>query len=181
MEFNLKSNGTKKSVITLAIIGLAMSCLALTTSVSAQSTPPTAPQEKVKTDFSDSQLKTFVNVNKKLQPLQQSSQEEMQKSITSAGLTVDRFNEIAKAQEQGGKSDATADESTAFNNAVKELMKQREKIDTQMQSIIKNEGMDVQTFQGIVAAYQQSPEIQQKIQKMLGGPEQAQQDSSKNK
>lgn len=182
MKFNQKLNTKKKSVFTMAVVGLAMSCLVFSNSSSAQSetpAPPATQQQKVKTDFSDSQLKTFVSVNQKLQPLQQATEQKMQASIKTAGLTVERFQAIAKIKESGSKEAVTPDESTSFDKVVKDLMAQREKVDSEMQDIIKKEGMDVQTFQGIAMAYQQSPEIQQKIQKMLGGPTEAQPDSTK--
>ncbi|HTN37006.1 MAG TPA: DUF4168 domain-containing protein [Arachidicoccus sp.] len=165
MKFTLRLNEMMKKCLTFCFIAFSMCVLSFSTKATAQNT---VPQQKVKTDYSDSQLKAFLDVNKKLQPLQQSTQQNMQKSIESSGLTLDRFKEIAKGQQEGKKDQLSADENTAFNKAAEEIMKQREKSDSQMVAVIQKEGMDIETFQGIAMAYQQSPEIQQKINKLIG-------------
>lgn len=170
MKFTLKLNNLMKKSLTFAALAFAMGALSFSTKATAQSTttPPQQQQQPVKTDYSDSQLKAFLEVNKKLQPLQQTTQANMKKSIESSGLTIDRFSEIAKAQQSGSKEKLSADESTAFNKAAEEIMKERGKTDSEMVKVIEKEGMDIQTFQGIAMAYQQSPEVQQKINKLIG-------------
>lgn len=168
MKFTLKLNKMMKKTLAFTAFAFAMCALSFSTKATAQNTVPQQQQQPVKTDYTDSQLKAFLDVNKKLQPLQQSTQENMKKSIESSGLTIDRFSQIAKSQQEGKKEELSADESTAFNKAAEEIMKQRGKTDSQMVQVIEKEGMDIQTFQGIAMAYQQSPEIQQKINKMIG-------------
>ena len=170
MKFTLKLNKMMKKCLAVSAIAFVACALSFSTKATAQNTVPQQQQQQqpVKTDYSDSQLKAFLDVNKKLQPLQQSTQQNMQKSIESSGLTVDRFSEIAKSQQSGQKAQLSAEESTAFNKAAEEIMKERGKTDSQMVAVIKKEGMDIETFQGIAMAYQQSPEIQQKINKMIG-------------
>lgn len=170
MKFTLKLNKLMKKSLAITAIAFAIGALSFSTKVTAQNTVPQQQQQQppVKTDYSDSQLKAFLDVNKKLQPLQQATQENMKKSIESSGLTIDRFSEIAKSQQTGEKEELSPDENTAFNKAAEEIMKERGKTDSQMVKVIEKEGMDIQTFQGIAMAYQQSPEVQQKINKLIG-------------
>jgi|GEM_PF-473739 len=167
MNYTLKLNEKMKKCLAVSAFGLLMCGLSFTTT--AQSTvPQQAQQQSVKTDYSDSQLKQFLDVNKKLQPLQQTAQQHIVKSIQNSGLTVDRFREIAQSQQDGKGTALSAQDSTAFNKAAQEIMQEKGKTDSQMVAVIKKEGMDLETFQGIAMAYQQSPEIQQKINKLLG-------------
>lgn len=168
MNYTLKLNQMMKKSLLAAGVALFMCVFSLSTKATAQNTVPQQQQQPLKTDYSDSQLKQFLDVNKKLQPLQQAAQQHIVKSIENSGLTVDRFREIAQSQQTGKAASLSAQDSTAFNKAAGEIMKEKGKTDSQMVSVIQKEGMDLQTFQGIAMAYQQSPEIQQKINKMLG-------------
>lgn len=170
MKFTLKLNEMMKKCLTASALGFLICAFSFSTKATAQNTVPQQQQQPqaVKTDYTDNQLKAFLDVNKKLQPLQQTAQQHIVKSIESSGLTVDRFREIAKSQQEGGNTSLSAQDSTAFNKAAEEIMKEKGKTDSQMVAVIQKEGMDIETFQGIAMAYQQSPEIQQKINKLIG-------------
>ena len=140
----------------------------VTTHAKAQATTPQQQQQAIKTDYSDSELQKFLDVNKKLQPLQQTAQEHILKSIESSGLTVERFREIAQSQQKGSATPLPEKDSSAFNKAAQAIMQEKGKTDSQMIAVIKKEGMDLNTFQAIAMAYRQSPEVQKKINKLLG-------------
>jgi len=185
MKYTMKLKVMMKRCAAASALGFFL--FASSGSATAQNTVPQQPQQQpVKTDYSDSMLKAFLDVNIKLQPLQQTAQQHIVKSIESSGITIDRFREIAQAQQEGKQQTLSAKDSTAFNNAAQQVMKEKEAIDSQMADIIQKEGMDLKTFQGIAMAYQQSPEIQQKINKMISSKEKnvdstAEQPASPNK
>lgn len=170
MKYTLKLSKMMKKCLTVSVLGAFLLTLSVATNANAQSTTPQQPtqQQAVKTDYPDSQLKLFLDVNQKLQPLQQSTQQNIIKSIESSGLTVDKFRTIAQSKQTGTNEKISAADSTAFNKAAEDIMKEKNKADSQMVTVIKKEGMDLETFQGIAMAYQQSPEFQQKINKMIG-------------
>ena len=152
-------------------LGLLLSGLCFTLQASAQDTPPppavTQQAPQVKTDFPDSLIEHFVDINIKLQPLQQSSEKEMEASITSSGMTVERFSEIMSHRQQGQNDSLSAEEDATFKKAAQSLMAQQEKASTAMVAIIQKEGMEPQTFQQIAMAYQSSPSFQEKINKLI--------------
>lgn len=145
-------------------------------SVYAQETPPPAqgqpgiPQQpQVKDDYPDERLQKFVDVNKKLAPHQQEGEAKMVKAIEDEGMKPERFNEILTARQQNDTTNAGADakEMGSFNAAAQKIMGLQQEFQQKMQQLIVEEGMEPQEFQEIYLAYQQSPKVQQKIDKMI--------------
>lgn len=173
MKYTMNLKLMMKKCAVASALGFFLYAFCGTTTATAQNTVPQQPQQQPgKTDYSDSMLKAFLDVNIKLQPLQQTAQQHIVKSIESSGITIDRFREIAQAQQEGKQQTLSAKDSTAFNKAAEQVMKEKEAVDSQMANIIQKEGMDLQTFQGIAMAYQQSPEIQEKLNKMISAKQQ---------
>lgn len=167
MSYRQKLNMKKLGTFALAVC-IASGTLLAGKDVHAQSpTPQMQQQQKVKTDFSDDQLEAFVSADKKLAPIQQKSQQQMMKTIKGQGLTVQRFNEIAREKQQGKKGDASVKESVAFNKAAQKVLKQKKETNSEMEDIIQKEGLEVQTFQQIAFAYQRSPKVQKKIKALM--------------
>lgn len=123
---------------------------------------------QVREDFSKDELKSFVDAYEEVQGIQQESEQQVINAIENGNLSKERFNEIlAQQQDPGKKSDATAEEMTAFNSAAQAIIKERQKVEKQMVDAIEEEGIDINTYQEIMIAYQQSPKVQKKINQIL--------------
>ena len=133
--------------------------------------PPTEqqPSVQVREDFSDKELKSFVKANEKLTVMQKESEQKMIKVIEDKGLTIDRFNELLESQrDPQKKTEATPQELNSFSNAAEEIMAENRKLEQEMTTSIEQEGIDIDTYKAIMIAYQQSPAVQGKINKMVG-------------
>lgn len=132
-----------------------------------QMTPPQAPP--VQEDFSDSEIETFVKINKEIIPVQENIQTDMMSSIEKEGIKVDRFQQLAQAQQTGTLKDASDDpqELAAFNKAGQEVMKLQESLQSQIQEIIEKNEMPAEKFEAIYMAYNSNPEVKQKVDEML--------------
>lgn len=129
---------------------------------------PTAPQE-IKEDFTDKDYETFVKINQEVIPIQQEAEGQMIEAISEKGLEVNRFQELAQAQQAGNITDVSDDpeEIAKFNEAGQEVMKVQEKVQGEIKKKIEDNQMDIQKFQQITMAYNQSETVRNKIDKLL--------------
>src|SRR5690554_339162 len=133
---------------------------------------PAVPQE-VKEDFTDEQYETFVKINLEVIPIQQQAEGEMVEAITEKGLDVTRFQELAQAQQAGKITDVSEDpeEINAFNLAGQEVLEVQKKVQGEIKQKIADNEMDIQTFQQISLAYNQSKIVRGKIDQLLQAQE----------
>lgn len=127
------------------------------------------PQQQVEDNFSDEELEQFVNVYIQATEIQQENEAEMVQAIEEENLDINRFNEILMArqnQESATEIDATAEEMASFNSAAEKIMEVQQEAQSQIEELIENE-MGSQKYQQIVMAYQQSPEVQERVNQML--------------
>lgn len=134
-----------------------------------QPQPQNEPQQQVQQNFSDEELEKFADVYVQVVEIQQENEAEMIKAIEDENLDVNRFQEILQAQQQqqgATEINATAEEMASFNNAAQKIMTVQKEVEAEMKQVIEKDlGLD--TYQQIVVAYQQSPEVQQKVNQLL--------------
>lgn len=146
---------------------LALSVAFLSASAFAQQmTPPQAP---VQDDFSDSEIETFVKINEEIMPVQEKVQQDMVKTIQDNGMEVPRFQELAQAQSAGTLREATEDldEIEKFNTIGQEVMKLQQDMQVEVQGIIEKSEMPAEKFEAIYMAYNTSPKVKGKVDKLL--------------
>ncbi len=143
--------------------------LALTFSLSSVFAQQLPGQIEVKEDFSDEELKEFVKVNIELIPIQEGAQQQMVKAIENSGLTVDRFQELAQAQQSGNLREAakTDEEITKFNQAGQQVMSSQQNMQEEIQKTITDSKLSEQEFQQIYMAYSQSTKVKEKVDEMM--------------
>lgn len=126
-------------------------------------------EQTIREDFSNDELEKFVDVYVQVVEIQQENEAVMLKAIEDENLDINRFNEILQAQQQQQSAteiNATAEEMASFNNAAQKIMSVQREANTEMQQIIEQDlGLD--TYEQIVMAYQQSPEVQQRVNELL--------------
>jgi TRAP-type mannitol/chloroaromatic compound transport system substrate-binding protein len=90
-------------------------------------------------------------------------------AIADRGMEIDRFQLLAQAQQQGNITDVSEDpdEIAKFNEAGQEVMKVQQEVQQQLQQKIAENEMEVQTFQEMSIAYNQSPQVKEKIDSMI--------------
>ncbi|SIS93926.1 DUF4168 domain-containing protein [Belliella pelovolcani] len=148
-------------ILTLSIVFALLGFAAL-----AQQMPT---QMEIKEDFKDSELKEFVKVNLELMPIQEKSQEGMLAAIEASGLTVERFQELAQAQQGGNLTDVaeSAEEMAMFNEAGQKVMGMQQDMQTEIQQVIEDSKLSQQEFQQLYMAYTQSAKVKAKVDEMM--------------
>ena len=144
--------------------------MAQQTQSSAPAVPMQSPSQS-SPDFNAETLQNFVSAVKKVQPIQQMTQQKMISTLKEEGFTIERFNEVAKIQQ--GKAAATAEnkpteeEKASFQTAAMEIGKMQKESQVKIQQIVQEEDLTMQTYQQIIMAYQQDPELQNQINSMM--------------
>lgn len=129
---------------------------------------PAAPSVQIREDFSDDELQSFVNANEKVSAIQMEGEQKMIKAIEDEGLSVERFHEILEQQRDPQTSTETSPaELKSFNSAAQVILQENKKLEEKMTSSIEEAGINIETYQQIMLAYQQSPAIQDRVNRMV--------------
>lgn len=128
----------------------------------SQTAPP------LKEDFKTQELQSFLKANKKVINIQNQAQSKMVAVIKDEGLTVDQFNAIARSQQQKDKTSKTnAKDLSSFNQATQKILTLQKKVKTELTQTVQTEGLDWNTYQEIMYAYQKSPKVKAKVNALL--------------
>lgn len=162
MEISNKFKGAIAAILTVGFLGFSDTAF-------AQVTPPTAQQKQVKTDFTDKELKQFIDANTRLMSVQQESEKAMMSILDEEKLSIEKFNTMAVAHQQQKLNEvgATAEEMAAFNRAAERMMKLQPEMQKEAETAIAKDGMKLELYEQIMLAYQQNPAVQEKINKMM--------------
>ncbi|SHM45637.1 hypothetical protein SAMN04488057_101512 [Cyclobacterium lianum] len=121
--------------------------------------------QKVNDNFTDEEYEQFVTINQSLAPMQAEVEAKMVGILEDKGMEVPRFQALMQAQRQGNIMDATddPDEIALFNEAGQEIMKVQQESQQELQQHIVDNGMEIQKFQEMSIAYNQSPKVKEKV------------------
>ncbi|WP_162344246.1 DUF4168 domain-containing protein [Cyclobacterium salsum] len=130
---------------------------------------PQGAQQQVNDNFSDDEYEKFVAINQTLAPMQAEVEAKMVGILEEKGMEVPRFQALMQAQRQGNIMDATDDpeEISTFNEAGQEIMKVQQESQEELQKHITDNGMEIQKFQEISIAYNQSPKVKEKVDALM--------------
>ncbi len=146
------------------VLGLA------TMAFSAQAqTLPQDQQTQPKADYSDAEVAKFAKAAKVLEELQAEVEVEMIAAIEEKGMDLDTFNKIAAAQQNPNAGSEVADAETmkSYNAVNEDLQKIQMEAQPKMVEAIEKTGMDINAYQQMMLAYQQSPEMQAKVKELM--------------
>lgn len=131
--------------------------------------PAEQPSLQARDDFSDNELKSFVKASKKITSIQMETEQKMVEAIENEGLTVDRFHQILDQQRNPDTSatETSQNELKSFNNAAQAIILENKKVEEKMAASIEEEGIDVETYNQIMVAYQQNTGIQRRVDQMI--------------
>lgn len=132
-------------------------------------TLPQDQQTQPSASYSDADIAKFAKAAKVLEELQAAVETEMITAIENKGLDLDTFNKIAAAQQNPNAGSEVADAETmkSYNAVSEDLQKIQMEAQPKMVEAIEETGMDINEYQQMMLAYQQSPEMQAKVQEMM--------------
>ncbi len=154
---------------------------------SQQSNPMAQMQQSAPdVDVSDEEAATFADAAMNAQQVQMQAQKQMMGIIQDEGLDIQTYQKIAQSKQmgQGDSTQFSDSEMEKFDAATSSIQELQTEIRDSVTKAIEDAGMEMQRFQDISRAAQQDSalqmQIQQQIQKKMGGQMQQQPTSPQN-
>ncbi len=131
--------------------------------------PGQQPAAPAPADYSDEELQQFANAVMQVMVIQEESQMQMVNVIEQNNISVDRFNEmLMESQQQGPENiDASEEELAAFNQSMTDVQNMQMEMQEDMMEAIADTGLEVDTYQNIMQAYEQNPEIKTRVDAIM--------------
>ncbi|MFW5706921.1 MAG: DUF4168 domain-containing protein [Bacteroidota bacterium] len=156
------------SVLSAFVIALSLVLLAPLSTLADQ--PEEPQQEETPTfAFPDEQLINFFDTNRELSELNKETQNKMAEAAQQHGLTLERFNQIAKANQigalQGGAF--TDEEVQAFIDLGPKISQIQREHQAAIQEKLQERGFTPQSYQDILSEYRKDQELQAHVRELL--------------
>lgn len=131
--------------------------------------PVQTQEPQVKEDFNQQELDHFLNANQKVTAIQMEAQGEMVKIIEKEGMSVEKFNSIAEAQQKTDSSATKHDpkDVAVFEKAAQQINGMQQGLEGKMKKAVEEEGLKVETYLQIAQAYQQSEKVRGLLDKKM--------------
>lgn len=160
-------NGKKLNVLLAVVVMFSM----VATPVVAQQLQLPG-QSQPQTNYSEAEIDKFVSTVGKVIPLQREGEAKMVQKIEENGMALDKFNEVATQVQTGSTEDVDPAEFEQFQKISTELNEVQMDIQKDVVKVIENEGMDLNDYQQMIAAYQSDEHLRQTIDAKLGATQQ---------
>ncbi len=119
--------------------------------------------------YEDESLLSFVDANREISELRREVNEDIDKVLEDVGLTMDRFQQIARASEIGALNDAgySNEEIEAFNEAAPLITELRQQMRGMTDAILAEHQLSSDLYQEILNDYREDTELQAYVQQLM--------------
>ena len=165
------STQTKKlsSVVTMVLFAIALLFLAPLTIYADEPENGEEEKEEITFRFTDEELVNFFDTNRDLSDLNRVTQERMAEVCTEYDLTVERFNQIARANQigalQGGAfTDAEVEAFIDLGPKISQIQREQQQL---IQDKLEERGFTPQSYQDILSEYRTDQDLQAHVRELL--------------
>ncbi len=165
MLLNKKTTGS-----ILATLLFAFAIVALQPVNAFADKPENEENEEEKTfRFENESLLNFFDANQEISQLQRQTQERMAETVGQLDLTLERFNQIARANQigalQGGAF--TDEEVNAFNQLGPQISQLQREQQTMITTILEEKGFTTTSYQEVLNEYRTDQDLQAHVRELL--------------
>ncbi len=128
---------------------------------------PEAEEQTKEFAHSDEELIAFFDINQQISVIQKETQQKIADAAQAGGLTMDRFNQIARAAQIGAMDQFSEEEINAFNGVAPKVTAIQRELQSQIQATIVDHGISPDKYQQIIADYRSDPELQAYVKELL--------------
>lgn len=131
---------------------------------------PQLPGQPSQTDVSQEELQKFANAVKKLQPIQQEAESQINQAIQQQDLSEERFGEIYQSRQNPKakpEKKITREENKKFEQVSTKIQEIQQATQTRMEQTVRTEGLDIQRFNQIFLSLKRNPELLQKVRQLI--------------
>lgn len=135
----------------------------------AFATPVIPAQQEQGAGFSNEDLQKFIEANTAVTEIKKENRTAMVEAIEEQGLSLERFNELAKAHRSKKLNDVAEgpEEIGSFSEAAQVIAKMQPEVKTKVSEAVEAEGLTMEQYNSIMKAYQSNPAVQEQIRKIL--------------
>ena len=115
--------------------------------------------------FEDEVLLTFFDANQEVSAINRQSNEQIQETVESFGLTHERFQQIFRASQMGALQDGafTTEEIESFNAAAPQVTSIQRDTQEMVRMIVEEYDMSMQEYRSILMEFRRDRELQQYV------------------
>ncbi len=119
--------------------------------------------------FADEDLLKFYDANQELSVLQRETNERIAAVIEENGITMERFNQIARASEMGALQGGlfSEEEIAAFNTVAPAITAIQRDMQSMLQATLMEKGLTTEYYQEIMAEFRSDQELQGHVRELL--------------
>jgi hypothetical protein len=164
------SSPKQKMTISSAILFLAFSMVfSLPFKAFSSFDEPDEPEEEVTFRFSQEQLLNFFDANQEISAMQREMQQKMAETVEKHDLTLERFNQIARASQIGALTVGTFtdDEINAFNQVGPQISQIQREQQGMVGKILEEKGFTTILYQEILTDYRRDENLQAHVRDLL--------------
>lgn len=119
--------------------------------------------------FADQDLLNFYDANQELSVLSKETNDRIIAEVEANGLTMERFNQIARASEigalQGGMY--TEEEVEAFNTTAPKITDIQRDMQAMLQAVLMEKGMTTEYYEEIMNDFRSDADLQNHVRELL--------------
>ncbi|MDX9942290.1 MAG: DUF4168 domain-containing protein [Bacteroidales bacterium] len=119
--------------------------------------------------FADQDLLNFYDVNQELSVLQKETNEKIVAAVEAKGLSMDRFNQIARAAEIGALQGGMYldEEVESFNQVAPEITAIQRDMQGILQATLMEKGLTTDYYQEIMSEFRSDADLQNHVRELL--------------
>lgn len=154
----------------MKLVSAVFFAVAVFASAPAFSQTEEAPEaEELTNEFAhtDEELIAFFDINQQISVLQKETQQKIAQAAQAGGLTLERFNQIARAAQIGAMDQFSQEEIAAFNEVAPKVTAIQKELQGQIQATITDHGITPDKYQAIIADYRSDPKMQEYVKQLL--------------
>jgi hypothetical protein len=162
------NSSKQKMTISSAILFLAFT-LVFALPFNAFSTFDEPEEEEETFRFSQEQLLNFFDANQEISAMQREMQQKMTETVEKHDLTLERFNQIARASQIGALTVGTFtdDEINAFNQVGPQISQIQREQQGMVGKILEEKGFTTTLYQEILTDYRRDENLQAHVRDLL--------------
>lgn len=127
-------------------------------------------QQEQTPDVSDQELQKFANIYMEVQTESQKMQVQAAEAIQAEGMEVERFNELATAQNDPNQETEPNEKEVEILASINlKIQKIQTDFQGRVAEMVQKEGLTLQRYQELYTAVQNNQELQQKFGELISG------------
>jgi hypothetical protein len=168
LNFRIMSSSKQKMTISIASIFLAF-VMVFALPFNAFSSFDEPEEEEVTFRFSEEQLLNFFDANQEISAMQREMQQKMSETVAQHDMTLERFNQIARANQIGALTAGTFtdDEINAFNQLGPQISQIQREQQSMVGLILEDKGFTTASYQEILTDYRRDEQLQAHVRELL--------------